>query len=224
MAIKLLCCDVFKEEVLSLNPPADMDTEFLSMGLHLHPAKLHEEIRAALARTAGYTLVILGFGLCGGSIKGITAPDCPLVIPRVHDCIPVLLGSKDRYQVMQQEDKSSFYFSGGWVEGERMIIPEYERCCAQFGPKKALRILNIMFENYHRLIYIHTSHPRAAANLEKTREFGGILQLPCHEVAGTADYLKKLVFGPWDEENFITVPANGTVKEEDFLQEYKKSY
>lgn len=219
MTKKLLCCDVFKEELLALGLPPDMEVEFLSMGLHLHPAKLHAEIQAALDRTTGYSLVILGFGLCGGALKGIKAPDCPLVMPREHDCIPVLLGSKAKYQALQQEDWRTFYFSGGWVEGDRMIIPEYERSIEKFGPKKALRIQHMLFENYNRLLYIHTGHPRGPATLDKTKAFAGTLQLPCLETAGGTDYLQKLIHGPWQEGDFLTIPAGGTVAEAEFLRD-----
>lgn len=217
MTVKLLCCDVFKEELLALAPPADMETEFLSMGLHLHPAKLHREVQAALDRAGDYSLVLLGFGLCGGALKGIKAPGCPMVMPRVHDCIPVLLGSRDKYNALQRADQRTFYFSGGWVEGERMIIPEYERSLSQFGPKKALRIMQMMFENYRQLMFIRTGHPRETAALDKTRDFAGILQLPCRENCGYPDYLQKLLRGPWDGEDFVIVPANGIVNEDDFL-------
>ena len=217
MAIKFLCCDVFKEELLSLKPPEDMDVEFISMGLHLHPAKLHQEICQIMARTTGYSLVILGFGLCGSSLKGVQAPDCPLVMPRVHDCIPVLLGSKDRYRAMQRENKQTFYSSGGWTEGDRMMISEYERSCIKFGPKKTLKIFNMMFEHYNRLMFVDTGHPRHALTLGKTRDFAGILHLPCEETTGSLEYLKRLMTGPWDEEDFVLIPAHQEIREEDFI-------
>ncbi len=217
--IKLLFCDVFQEEMALLAPPTEYDIEYLAMGLHYHPHKLHQEISEALARTSGYSLVILGFGLCGGALTGIKAPDCPVVIPRVHDCLPVLLGSRNKYNELQKTDKQTFYFSGGWVEGERMIIQEYERSCVQFGPGKAFRIFRMMFENYRRMMYIHTGHPRTTSTLQKTKEFAGIFNLPCLETMGNLEYLRKLVYGPWDEENFVTVPAYGVVDQDDFLAE-----
>lgn len=216
--IKLLFCDIFKEELQILAPPQEQyDIEYLACGLHYHPAKLHQEIQEALNRSSGYCRVVMGFGLCGGSLTGIKASDSPLVIPRVHDCLPILLGSKAKYQELQHKENRTFYFSGGWVEGERMLIHEYERSCTKFGPQKALRIFRMMFENYTRMMYIHTGHPRDNNSLVKTREFAGIFDLPCLETNGSLDYLKKLVFGPWDTDEFVTVPAHGMVKEDEFL-------
>ncbi|KNZ69382.1 hypothetical protein Tfer_2020 [Thermincola ferriacetica] len=216
---KILCCDVFKEELKVLGPLTGFDVEFVSMGLHLHPAKLHREVQAVLDRTRGYSLVILGFGLCGGALRGIKAPGCPMVISRVHDCIPLLLGGMSRYNELQSKDNKTFYFSGGWVEGDRMMIPEYERSVIQFGPKKALRIYKMMFENYNRLLYIHTGHPRTEITLAKTRDFADDLQLPCHETRGSLEFLKRLLTGPWDNEEFVIVPAHGVLEEDEFLQE-----
>ncbi len=218
--VKLLFCDVFKEELALLKlPPEEYDIEYLPMGLHYHPNKLRQEISAAMARVSGYSLVILGFGLCGGSLNGIKAPDSRVVMPRVHDCLPVLLGSREKYNELQKGDKRTFYFSGGWVEGERMLIQEYERSCIQFGPKKALKIFRMMFENYRRMMYIHTGHPRDASTLEKMREFAGIFNLPSFETTGNLEYLRKLVLGPWDEENFVIIPPFGLIDQNDFLAE-----
>ncbi len=217
--IKLICCDVFREELRILGVPPNYDVEYLAMGLHYHPNKLHQELDRVLDGARGYSLVILGFGLCGGSLKGIRAPGCPVVIPRVHDCLPVLLGSRKEYDRLQREFKGTFYFSGGWVEGDRMLIQEYRRSCGQFGPQKAHRIFTSMFGNYRRMLYIHTGHPRDESTLEKTREFAGTFSLPCHETTGNPGYLKQLVFGPWDSEHFVTVPAQGVIKQDEFLAE-----
>ena len=217
MKKKLICCDVFKEEVQLLGIPDDMDVEFLSMGLHLHPEKLHREINLALERSTDYQMIIMGFGLCGGALSDISAPGCPLIIPKVHDCIPVLLGSKKRYETLQKDCKGTFYFSGGWVEGDRMMIPEYERSCVEFGSKRALKIFRMMFENYNRLLYIHTGHPRSTDTLEKTRDFAETLKLPCQNTQGDHEYLKRLLYGPWDDDLFVTIPPDQRVDQNDFL-------
>ncbi|MBU7007131.1 DUF1638 domain-containing protein [Phosphitispora fastidiosa] len=217
MKRKLICCDVFKEEINSMGSLPDTDIEFLSMGLHLHPRKLYQEVSQAVARSQGYSRVILGFGLCGGALGGIKAPGCEMIIPRVHDCIPVLLGSKSRYNTLQKNHQGTFYFSGGWVEGDRMMIPEYERSCDQFGPKRALKIFRMMFENYNRLLYIHTGHPRDQATLQKTREFAEILELPCQGTEGDLNYLHQLVCGPWDDRLFVTIAPDQVIDELEFL-------
>lgn len=218
MAVKFICCDVFKEEILAMNPPPQIEFEFISMGLHLHPAKLHLKVQETLDKSQGYERIILGFGLCGGSLRGIRSPGCPMVMPRVHDCIPVLLGCTDRHDKLQQEDRGTFYFSGGWVEGDRMMISEFQRSCVQFGHKRALKIFHMMFKHYNRLVYIHTGHPRDAEALDKTREFAGILDLPCCVTPGDMSYLERLLKGPWDEADFVLISPGGVVKEEEFIR------
>jgi len=217
MTKKLICCDVFKEELNLISLPPGLNTEFISMGLHLHPKKLHQKVQEALDNVSGCSLVILGFGLCGGSLNGIKAPDCRIVMPRVHDCIPVLLGSVEKFNSLRQQDHRTFYFSGGWVEGERMMIPEYERTCLEWGPQKALRVFRMMFEHYNRLMYIHTGHPRDAAALRRTRDFGGILGLPCLETPGDLKQLELLINGPWDSEDFVIIPPHGIINQDEFL-------
>ncbi|MDN5293457.1 MAG: hypothetical protein PWQ91_815 [Eubacteriales bacterium] len=219
MTVKIISCDVFREEILALPPPPGIEMEFLSIGLHLQPDKLREKVQEAIDRSTGCSLLILGYGLCGGALDGVRAPGCPMVMPRVHDCIPVLLGSMEKYRQLREEKGQCFYFSGGWVEGERLIISEYERSCRQFGEERALRIFRKMFEHYTHLAYIFTGHPRTEETLAKTRWFASLLPRPCFEVTGSLDYLRSLLYGPWEETRFVTIPPHGSVDRQAFVKD-----
>lgn len=41
MTVKLIACEVMKEELLAIKTQCDIEFEFISMGLHLHPEKLN---------------------------------------------------------------------------------------------------------------------------------------------------------------------------------------
>ena len=75
----------------------------MKAALHKNP---QAELRPALQRVideveAGeetYDAILLGFGLCSMGIVGLHSSKMPLVVPRAHDCITMLLGSRETYQ------------------------------------------------------------------------------------------------------------------------------
>lgn len=96
MPIRIIACEVMKEELLAVTPATKVEFQFISMGLHIYPEKLGAELQHMLDGSKGYERVVLAFGLCGGAARNLKTVDFILTIPRVHDCIPILLGSNER--------------------------------------------------------------------------------------------------------------------------------
>ncbi len=159
MSTLLLACEVMREEILRIPAPPAMQQEFLPMGLHARPLKLQAAIADLLAKPRGFERIVLGFGLCGNALDGVSSPHAPLVVPRVHDCIPLLTGHPATDDGPALE-KGIFYLSGGWMEGERTLASEHQRTARRFGEKKALRVLQTMLSGYSGFIFIRTDHPR----------------------------------------------------------------
>ena len=65
---------------------------------------------------AQYEAVLLGYALCGNGTAGLTAGTLPLVIPRAHDCIALLMGSRERYQNYFEQNPGVYFRSTGWLE------------------------------------------------------------------------------------------------------------
>ncbi len=216
MTVKIIACDVMKEELLTIKPNHQVEFQFVSMGLHLYPEKLQQELQDILAGSPGYSRIILAFGFCGGAVKNLRASDCLLTVPLVHDCIPLFLGSKQVYEGLQEENKGTFYLTGGWLEGEKTVLSEHRRLCDRYGEKKALKVLAMMYDSYRRLLFLHTGHPREEENLVKLGEVAQLLNLSLEKRQGSRRYLEKIVNGPWAEEDFINIPPGGVVDEGDF--------
>src|ERR1017187_10868052 len=53
---------------------------------------------------------------CGNGLDGLTARHTRLVLPRAHDCIALLMGSRERYQQYFEENPGTYYRSTGWLE------------------------------------------------------------------------------------------------------------
>jgi hypothetical protein len=144
LKIKVLACDVLRREInyLSSLSPCLVDTFFLPRGLHEFPDKLRtllgEEIEKAnneelvyRKRIEHYDYIFLAFGLCDNSIVGLKSSRIPLAVPRAHDCITLILGSKERYSTLFREASGTYWYSRGWIE--RALQPGKERYDLEIG-------------------------------------------------------------------------------------------
>ena len=114
LKLKIIACDVLNREIsyLASQSCCHVDVTFLHQGLHDTPDKLKIQLQQAIDQTnrdgypydyfktvPDYDYIIIGYGLCSNGIVGISSEKIPLVVPRGHDCITFLLGSKEKYEV-----------------------------------------------------------------------------------------------------------------------------
>lgn len=93
--IKYISCGIFKPYIEMLN--VDIDITYLDIEGHNYPKRLTRQIQEEIDKCIGYEKIILLYGLCGNALLGIKARDIPISVVRVHDCLSVLLGSKERF-------------------------------------------------------------------------------------------------------------------------------
>ncbi|WP_373657747.1 DUF1638 domain-containing protein [Sporomusa acidovorans] len=68
-------------------------------------------------------------------------------MPRVHDCISLFLGSRERYNCLSKEEIGTLYFTCGWMTAGEDIFSEHQRTVEKYGEKskrvsRALAVLN----------------------------------------------------------------------------------
>jgi len=216
MTVKIIACEVMKEELLAITPKNQVEYEFIPMKLHLYPQKLHKELQDILDRSLGFSKIIIAFGLCGGATKNLKASDTPLIIPRIHDCLPILLGSRAAYEHFVTEEKGTFYLSCGWMITEKNILSEHQRVCEKYGEKKALRVLDRMYDSYKKVLFIHTGCTEEEITMQQSKEIAELLKLRYDTVQGNDAYLQKIVNGPWDEDYFAHIAPFDLIEEELF--------
>ena len=120
-----IVCEVFHREACAAAAQSRLrvDFEFLPKSLHdigeeAMSARLQATIDHALqTRSADEQpgAIVLLYGLCNNGICGLHAP-VPLVVARAHDCITLLLGSRERYEAHFAAHPGTFYKSPGWIE------------------------------------------------------------------------------------------------------------
>jgi Protein of unknown function (DUF1638) len=105
MRILLIGCEVIIRELCDAisRSPHIGDARFLAKGLHDRGARaMREGVQAAIdeaeMRAEEYDAIALGSRLCGNGLAGVQARSIPPVLPRAHDCLTLVMGSRTRFE------------------------------------------------------------------------------------------------------------------------------
>jgi hypothetical protein len=203
----VMACATVIEEMLPLLPPG-MGHQVFEFGLHVNPEKLRRTLQEAIDGVGTqYDTIILGYGLCSQAMIGLQARDCTLVVPRVDDCISIFLGSRAAYRDQSQSEPGTYYLTKGWIEVGDTPFAENERLVQRYGAQRAERIIQLMLVNYKRLALINTGQYEMERFREYARRTAERFNLRYEEIEGSNALVKKMIYGPWDDEFVVIGPG-----------------
>ncbi len=221
MRLKLISCEVLFREMCAAcaHSPHQVDVEFLPKGLHdLGGKPMAAKIQEIVDRTPEgvYDAILLGYGLCGNGLNGLTARHTQLILPRAHDCIAILMGGRDRYEAYFADNPGTFYRSTGWLErgkGLQQLTHQtagledsLDTLVAKYGEENGRYLYQEMTRyhaQYRKLTFIETgleAHGKfvdeaAAEAVEKGWSF--------ERYTGDLGWLQRLVEGQWSASEFV---------------------
>ncbi|MGQ9456033.1 MAG: DUF1638 domain-containing protein [Armatimonadota bacterium] len=234
MRIKLIACEVFARELMlaAATSPHVVDLVLMPFGLHDTPDKLRAELQKAVdaVPSESFDYMALGYGLCSRGTVGIRARSTPLVVPRAHDCITLLLGSRARYQEQFSHHPGTYYYSPGWIERktgevEQGIIDDAYRVRAEqrfreyvekYGEDNARFLLeqeSLWIAHYTRAAFINTGLGNVEAYRRFTKNLAEERNWEYAELPGDTDLLRKLAHGEWDKRDFLTIRPGASIAE-----------
>lgn len=216
--IKIIACRTIKQEVEAVRFPG-YEVEYIESGYHRYPDKLKNLLQAYLDQETEADKVVLGYGLCSNGVAGLVSRDKTLIIPRVHDCIGLLLGSREKYEQEFKADPGTYYLSRGWIEELREPYAEYLEYLEKFGEELAIWSIEMQYKNYSRLVFIYTREKDLKKYQDYAKKVAEFLNVKFEIIKGETKFFDKLISGKWedDPENFLIVPPGKTVKSSDFL-------
>ena len=229
MFLKFICCDVFTRIACELvaKSPHIIDLDFVPMLNHNDPLKLKRIIMQKIDKSISdsgriYDAVILGFGLCGNAVIGLSCP-VPMVIPRAHDCCTILMGSKEKFISDFGSNLSTRWCSTGYYEraiaegsghisGQQLenhkTSAEYLNYVEQYDEETADYLWETLYPRIetNKSVYIKTNgfeYSNSFENYSTLMENQGV---DLAVVDGDISLLRSLINGNWDDDNFLTIP------------------
>lgn len=222
--VGLIACKVFEDEIAQLREEARIVREVsLEMGLHDHPdtlrARLQEEV-LVMDAVDGIGAVVLAYALCGMGTAGLRAGRHPLVIPRAHDCIAVLMGGKECHARQFAMHPDSYYFSSGWMRAGRTPGPERLESlrveyAKSFDPDDVEFLLEserAVWASHGRAVFVDQGTPGADGFAEAAQSAARWLGWQYEKIPGDPAMLRDLLAGRWDDGRFQIVPPGGVLR------------
>ncbi len=209
----------------------DVKTVFLKGGLHDSPAQLRLELQAAIDKVdeAGdCDRIVIGYGVCGRGTVGIKAGSTPLVIPRVHDCISLFLGSDAEYKRQFSKYPGTYYISAGWFDENvepasqqekirsgpsiKQDLSELEKKHGKAGAEHIREFFGSWKRNYQRAAYIKTGMGEVSGAEQYARDLADKYGWKFEKLEGRTSLIKKMLIATEsDDEVLIVSPGNVTV-------------
>ena len=208
-------------EMLAAESGNDLTFRHLDMALHQRSAvALHDALQAAIDEITTVDAVAIAYGLCNRGVVGLKARALPLVIPRAHDCIGMLLGSTKRYRDQLAAQPGTYFQSAGWLEHAQSDVrqPDFtfgpntnatrERLVERYGEDNADYLLaefESFTKHYERLAYIATPVPGAVHWQNEAEALAAGHAWRFERLEGDTGWLRRLLDGAWNDEEFLIV-------------------
>lgn len=208
MSTIILTCTTLENYVTEAQKTCKTDypVVYLNKKYHIEPAKMREKILETidgLPEDVDTVLVCMGF--CGGSWQDISCSK-KLVIPRVDDCVSLVMTVTDDVNPCTKE-MGHMYVFGGESEGFS-IGGIYDSLVGEYGEEMGESVFDMMFEHYRNVDIIDTGiydcyDPEF---VEKVQRDADRIHADIDYVPGSNHLFEKLFSGNWDGQFFIAWP------------------
>ncbi len=203
-----------------------VDIRLMEQGLHDEPDRLRSEVQKALETTTDiqgrpFEATLLGYGLCSNGIVGLSAK-IPIVVPRGHDCITLLLGSKERYKEYFDSHRGVYWYSPGWIESGKQpskerydaLLEEYKQKYGDDNAQYLMEVEQTWMKEYNWATYVDWGLGDANRYKEYTKTCADFLNWNYDELRGGPGLMQRMVDGEWNNDEFLVVRPGQKINED----------
>lgn len=216
----VLGCRMLEPLLMPLLEP-DVSKKFFDFGLHERPTEMQPILQEHLDAIEEPSNVIIGYGLCGNGVNGLLAGRHTLLLPKVHDCVAMVMGSHQVYLEDFLNNPGTYYLTRGWLEIGEDPLHEYERIVERRGLDFAERVIDLLYGGYRRLCLLaYTAEElpeirtQAAPIVEFCRDRWGVSY---DEMVGDPAFIESLAKPVGQDERFLRISPGGEVTQDLFL-------
>jgi len=230
MRLLMLGCGLLLRELSDaiVHTSHSVEAQYMPVGLHdTGSVKMRERLQQAIdaADVKHVDAIVLGYALCGTGLVGVEARSIPLVLPRAHDCITLLMGSRSDYKKYFEANSGVYYRSVGWVEHQEElkeqvagVIPgseaKLEELIAKYGESNGWFLYEEFkrYEhNYTQLTYIENGLEPDHTFIERAQREAEEKKWSFHKIEGSLSLFRRLLAGDW-EQDFLVVPPGSRIE------------
>ena len=196
----------------------------MPQGLHNEPDKLRRKLQLVVneieAESPEVETIVVGYGLCSRGTEGVTTTRCKLVVPRAHDCITLLLGSKERYAEYVKLHPGTYWYSPGW--NRHHIAPGKERYdtlraqyVERFGEEDADFLMEEeqhWFSTYDRATFVELKVLPSDDDQQFTQNCAKWLGWNYDHQVGDPQLVQNLLSGNWPDDQFLVLEPGQTLR------------
>lgn len=232
MYFKVIACNVLTREIgwCAARCLNTLDIVFFPKDEHNAPSRLRQTLQQEIDRAAEgqtrYDAILLAYGLCGNATVGLTARDCPLVIPRAHDCTTLFLGSRERFREHFMDNPSQPWTSLGYAERGDTLISDgnarafdmdnlsFAELAERYGEENARYLVSAMSvgQESDNLPFLDVPETRIRELADRlmrciTESGKTVVTLP-----GNIGLIEGLLSGNWLEEHYLVVHPGESIE------------
>jgi hypothetical protein len=224
--VVVLTCQVLQDLLTRLLPEGlAHEITYMDYGLHRVPGNMTGTLQEAIDGIQTPSLVVLGYGLCGNGLRGLKAGKHTLLVPRVDDCIALLLGSYQTYIREFEAVPGTYYLSKGWLESGSHPLKEYQEYVPKYGAEQAMWIMDQQYQHYERLILVAHDQADLEAYRPQAQEVARFCErwgMRYEERLGSDQYVQRLIQVAAELEradgDFLVIPPGGEIRQEQFMR------
>ncbi len=217
---KVIACKVMMREMYLLAAQSEnaIDILWMKQALHNTPDILREQVQKAIddveSQEQDYDAIILGYCLCSNGIVGLRSKKTPLVVPRGHDCVTMLLGSKERYrEIFDNHDGGIYWYSPGWIEqslqpGKQRYEKNLNEYIEKYGADNAEYLMDMeqgWMKEYNCALYVDWDMIPSDKYVKYTKDCADYLNWKFRYEKGESSLVRDMFSGKWDDERFLVV-------------------
>ena len=211
---RLIYCGMICPE-LEAARKGEVGGESLPDQLHQRPDFLRQELQKAIDQAIGYDFIVLGYGLCGMAAVGLRSERSCLIIPKVDDCIQLLLGSRKRFVAMNAEEPGTYYLTRDLIDKKVDPLSQFHQGISRYGRDKCLKLMKRVMRGYKRFAFVDMGHHGADKDWGYTQSSARLFGLESVRIRGSLALMEKMISGTWDTD-FLTLNKGQPVTSEMF--------
>src|SRR5574340_1769044 len=218
--IVVIACSVLNDLLGSRLPPG-VPATWLDITLHNTPKKLAASLQQRIDDIAQPSLILIGNGLAGVKSRAHT-----LVIPRMHDCVAMFLGSHQRYVQRFFASPNTYYLTKGWIDAKDEPLTDYLDYVRDYDQETADYLVDMKYKHYRKLCVVGFSQEELEACRPDAMKIAafcrGRFGMEYEETIGTTQLIDEMLRMSHDNaghgDEFVVVGPGGEISADMFMR------